>query len=245
MARRIVSSERRQRDCKTNLIWILLLIHSSSTRREHHFSNIESKMDRISIMKYRVVRWSVDSVHRRQWWKTLKSFRLRSSIGVSSSSFPFTSSTLTISISSLDSRNYNQEGYGEFGFQVALTERPERVVISSPGSFYFRGGVHSLPILEKNFIDTRHPFTSPHYQWRDAGWLRYPSNYSSNEYDDWCYRGNVWIRRQELWKSILFAQVTHWPWEILTMMKIKVRWDFDETKPESEDHLLSLHRNRG
>ena len=43
---------------------------------------------------------------------------------------------------------------------------------------------------EQNWIDTRHPFTSPHYQWRDAGWLRYPSNYSSNEYDDWCYRGN-------------------------------------------------------
>jgi hypothetical protein len=51
------------------------------------------------------------------------------------------------------------------------------------------GGVHSLPILEDKWIDTRHPFTSPHYQWRDAGWLRYPSNYSSNEYDDWCYRG--------------------------------------------------------
>jgi len=51
------------------------------------------------------------------------------------------------------------------------------------------GGVHSIPMLEKNWVDTRHPFTSPHYQWRDAGWLRYPSNYSSNEYDDWCYRG--------------------------------------------------------
>ncbi|CAF2584154.1 unnamed protein product [Rotaria sp. Silwood2] len=87
------------------------------------------------------------------------------------------------------SRNYNQEGYGEFGFQVALSEKPERIIITAPGSFYFRGGIHSIPILEKNWIDTRHPFTSPHYQWRDAGWLRYPSNYSSNEYDDWCYRG--------------------------------------------------------
>ena len=44
-------------------------------------------------------------------------------------------------------------------------------------------------MLDKNWVDTRHPFTSPHYKWRDAGWLRYPSNYSSNEYDDWCYRG--------------------------------------------------------
>jgi hypothetical protein len=49
--------------------------------------------------------------------------------------------------------------------------------------------VHSLPILDHNWIDTRHPFTTPHYPWREAGWLRYPSNYSSNEYDDWCYRG--------------------------------------------------------
>ena len=106
----------------------------------------------------------------------------------------------------LDSRNYNQEGYGEFGFQVALSERPEQMIITSPGSFYFRGknydqsierfpsmnnlgGVHAIPILKSNWVDTRHPFTSPHYQWRDAGWLRYPSNYSSNEYDDWCYRG--------------------------------------------------------
>lgn len=40
---------------------------------------------------------------------------------------------------SLDSRNYNQEGYGEFGFQVALSQRPPRFLISSPGSFYFRG----------------------------------------------------------------------------------------------------------
>ncbi len=87
-----------------------------------------------------------------------------------------------------------------------MTQNPERIIITSPGSFYFRGkkknirnlqaknysigGVHSIPILEKDWIDTRHPFTSPHYQWRDAGWLRYPSNYSSNEYDDWCYRGN-------------------------------------------------------
>jgi hypothetical protein len=39
----------------------------------------------------------------------------------------------------LDSRNYNQEGYGEFGFQVALSERPEQILITSPGSFYFRG----------------------------------------------------------------------------------------------------------
>jgi hypothetical protein len=39
----------------------------------------------------------------------------------------------------LDSRNYNQEGYGEFGFQVALSEKPERIIITSPGSFYFRG----------------------------------------------------------------------------------------------------------
>ncbi|CAF1902329.1 unnamed protein product [Rotaria magnacalcarata] len=87
------------------------------------------------------------------------------------------------------SRNYNQEGYGEFGFQVALSKKPARIIVTAPGSFYFRGGIHSIPILEKNWIDTRHPFTSPHYQWRDAGWLRYPSNYSSNEYDDWCYRG--------------------------------------------------------
>ncbi|CAF1171757.1 unnamed protein product [Adineta ricciae] len=87
------------------------------------------------------------------------------------------------------SRNYNQEGYGEFGFQVALSRKPERIIITAPGSFYFRGGVHSIPIMDKNWVDTRHPFTSPHYKWRDAGWLRYPSNYSSNEYDDWCYRG--------------------------------------------------------
>lgn len=39
----------------------------------------------------------------------------------------------------LDSRNYNQEGYGEFGFQVALSERPEQILLTSPGSFYFRG----------------------------------------------------------------------------------------------------------
>ncbi len=39
----------------------------------------------------------------------------------------------------LDSRNYNQEGYGEFGFQVGLSEKPERIIITSPGSFYFRG----------------------------------------------------------------------------------------------------------
>jgi len=39
----------------------------------------------------------------------------------------------------IDSRNYNQEGYGEFGFQVALTQNPERIIITSPGSFYFRG----------------------------------------------------------------------------------------------------------
>jgi hypothetical protein len=39
----------------------------------------------------------------------------------------------------IDSRNYNQEGYGEFGFQVALSEKPERIIITSPGSFYFRG----------------------------------------------------------------------------------------------------------
>jgi hypothetical protein len=39
----------------------------------------------------------------------------------------------------LDSRNYNQEGYGEFGFQVALSKRPERLIITAPGSFYFRG----------------------------------------------------------------------------------------------------------
>jgi len=39
----------------------------------------------------------------------------------------------------LDSRNYNQEGYGEFGFQVALSQKPERIIITSPGSFYFRG----------------------------------------------------------------------------------------------------------
>ncbi len=51
-------------------------------------------------------------------------------------------------------------------------------------------------MLDKNWIDTRHPFTSPHYQWRDAGWLRYPSNYSSNEYDDWCYRGIEEERRK-------------------------------------------------
>jgi len=41
----------------------------------------------------------------------------------------------------LDSRNYNQEGYGEFGFQVALSQQPERIIITSPGSFYFRGKV--------------------------------------------------------------------------------------------------------
>ncbi|CAF1962458.1 unnamed protein product [Rotaria magnacalcarata] len=87
------------------------------------------------------------------------------------------------------SRNYNQEGYGEFGFQVALSKRPERILITAPGSFYFRGGIHSIPILNYNWIDTRHPFTAPHYPWHDVGWLRYPSNYSSNEYDDWCYRG--------------------------------------------------------
>ncbi|CAF4404720.1 unnamed protein product, partial [Adineta steineri] len=85
--------------------------------------------------------------------------------------------------------NYNQEGYGEFGFQVALSKRPERIIISAPGSFYFRGGIHSLPILEHNWIDTRHPFIAPHYPWREVGWLRYPTNYSANEYDDWCYRG--------------------------------------------------------
>ncbi len=39
----------------------------------------------------------------------------------------------------LDSRNYNQEGYGEFGFQVALSKRPGRIIITAPGSFYFRG----------------------------------------------------------------------------------------------------------
>jgi hypothetical protein len=39
----------------------------------------------------------------------------------------------------LDSRNYNQEGYGEFGFQVALSQKPERILVTSPGSFYFRG----------------------------------------------------------------------------------------------------------
>ncbi len=39
----------------------------------------------------------------------------------------------------LDSRNYNQEGYGEFGFQVALSKKPERIIITAPGSFYFRG----------------------------------------------------------------------------------------------------------
>jgi hypothetical protein len=87
-----------------------------------------------------------------------------------------------------------------------LSKRPERIIITSPGSFYFRGrfkinlndflkkhhigGIHSLPILEHNWIDTRHPFTAPHYPWHEVGWLRYPSNYSSNEYDDWCYRGN-------------------------------------------------------
>ncbi|CAF0811798.1 unnamed protein product [Rotaria sp. Silwood1] len=87
------------------------------------------------------------------------------------------------------SRNYNQEGYSEFGFQVALSKRPERIIITAPGSFYFRGGIHSIPILNYNWIDTRHPFTAPHYPWHDVGWLRYPSNYSSNEYDDWCYRG--------------------------------------------------------
>lgn len=46
-------------------------------------------------------------------------------------------------------------------------------------------------MLNHNWIDTRHPFTAPHYPWHDVGWLRYPSNYSSNEYDDWCYRGKT------------------------------------------------------
>ncbi|CAF0948012.1 unnamed protein product [Adineta steineri] len=112
-------------------------------------------------------------------------------IGKYGTSLSMTDSTQIFSPSFLNwhSRNYNQEGYGEFGFQVALSKKPERIIITAPGSFYFRGGIHSIPILEKNWIDSRHPFTSPHYQWRDAGWLRYPSNYSSNEYDDWCYRG--------------------------------------------------------
>jgi len=41
----------------------------------------------------------------------------------------------------LDSRNYNQEGYGEFGFQITLSQRPERIIITAPGSFYFRGNL--------------------------------------------------------------------------------------------------------
>ena len=60
------------------------------------------------------------------------------------------------------------------------------------------GQVHSLPILERNWVDTRHPFTTPHYPWREAGWLRYPSNYSSNEYDDWCYRGTKIVHRVDI-----------------------------------------------
>ncbi|CAF0808563.1 unnamed protein product [Adineta steineri] len=112
-------------------------------------------------------------------------------IGKYDRSLAMTDSTTIYSPSFLNwhSRNYNQEGYGEFGFQVALSKRPERIIISAPGSFYFRGGIHSLPILEHNWIDTRHPFIAPHYPWREVGWLRYPTNYSANEYDDWCYRG--------------------------------------------------------
>ncbi|CAF1211795.1 unnamed protein product [Adineta ricciae] len=112
-------------------------------------------------------------------------------IGKYERSLSMTNSTQIYSPSFLNwhSRNYNQEGYGLFGFQVILSKKPERIIISAPGSFYFRGEVHSLPILEHNWIDSRHPFIAPHYPWRELGWLRYPSNYSSNEYDDWCYRG--------------------------------------------------------
>ncbi|CAF1283642.1 unnamed protein product [Didymodactylos carnosus] len=78
-------------------------------------------------------------------------------------------------IYSPDLRDFHKEGYGLFGFQVALSKKPERIVITAPGSYYFRESTHAFP--------------SPHYPFLNVNWLKYPKNYSFNEYDDWCYRG--------------------------------------------------------
>ncbi|CAF1299687.1 unnamed protein product [Didymodactylos carnosus] len=88
-----------------------------------------------------------------------------------------------------DLRDFHKEGYGLFGFQVAISKKPERIIITAPGSFYFRGQVHSIPLLNKDWLESTHAFPSSHYPFLNVSWLKYPKNYSLNEYDDWCYRG--------------------------------------------------------
>ena len=105
-------------------------------------------MDIISSMKYQVVHLSVNMVQRHRWLIILKYFLHHFSIGVCI----FHKKLIITFDTLLDSRNYNQEGYGEFGFQVALSEKPERIIITSPGSFYFRGK-SERKIISRKMID--------------------------------------------------------------------------------------------
>ena len=94
-------------------------------------------MDIALNMKYQAVHWLVNMVYHYPWLIIHRFFLHHSSIGVRIVVFVmFIEMT---KISCLDSRNYNQEGYGEFGFQMTLSERPARILITAPGSFYFRG----------------------------------------------------------------------------------------------------------
>lgn len=62
----------------------------------------------------------------------------------------------------IDSRNYNQEGYGEFGFQMTMSTRPARIIVTAPGSFYFRGkSISSIDVFVMiQLIYRRYSFTS-------------------------------------------------------------------------------------
>jgi hypothetical protein len=89
-------------------------------------------------MKYRVVHLLVNMGYHYQWLIIHKYFHHRFLIGVGFDDWKFCVQN-SICFVILDSRNYNQEGYGEFGFQVAISKKPERIIITAPGSFYFRG----------------------------------------------------------------------------------------------------------
>ena len=118
-------------------------IHCFLLRPAHHFLNIVLTMDKLSSMKFQVAQL-LGNMNDHYQWRIVHRFILhRFSIGVRDNhdwTFELWIDRIVIF---LDSRNYNQEGYGLFGFQVILSKKPERIIISAPGSFYFRGKIKS------------------------------------------------------------------------------------------------------
>ncbi|KAL7673550.1 hypothetical protein ACOME3_008406 [Neoechinorhynchus agilis] len=75
-------------------------------------------------------------------------------------------------------QNFNKEGFGLFGFSIALSHNQNNLIVGVPGSYYFRGQIYSIPLGKSDEIVLR-----------KKKWVRVPERESDDYRDDWCYRG--------------------------------------------------------